>query len=97
MRKTLPSAANVATDNARQVSTSNVKTVGKVVQLASARIRFRDLAKFAWPSKTEHHLAHITGYAVRTCERWLADNTEPPAEALGAVLCEIMRRFHQRE
>ena len=26
----------------------------------------------------------------------LADDTEPPAQVLAILLCEIMRRFHQR-
>lgn len=60
-------------------------------------ISFGDLARFAWPSKTESHLAYITRVDPRTCRRWLAGDSEPPAEALGVVLAEIMRRFHQRE
>lgn len=60
-------------------------------------ISFRDLAYMAFPNKTEANLAFATGYDPRTCRRWLADNTEPPAEALGAVLAEIMKRFHQRD
>lgn len=62
----------------------------------SHRIYFRDLARLAWPEKTEANLAFITQHDPRTCRRWLADDTEPPAEALAAVLAEIMRRAHQR-
>lgn len=59
-------------------------------------IYFRDLARMAWPEKSEQHLSFITGVDPRTCRRWLAGDNEPPAEALGVVLAEIMRRFHQR-
>ncbi len=67
-----------------------------VTHIEAARISFGDLARFAWPSKAEANLSSITGYDARTCRRWLAGDTEPPAEALGAILAEIMRRFHQR-
>jgi hypothetical protein len=68
-----------------------------VRRINGERIAFADLARFAWPNKTEFHLAHITRVDPRTCRRWLAGDNEPPAEALGVVLCEIMRRFHQRD
>jgi hypothetical protein len=68
-----------------------------VARINGARITFRDLAKFAWPEKTDRHLSHLTGYDARTCRRWMAGSNEPPAEALGVILCEIMRRFHMRE
>ena len=50
----------------------------------------------AWPDKTESHLAHLTRVDPRTCRRWLAGDNEPPAEVLGIILCEIMRRFSHR-
>ncbi len=67
-----------------------------VTHIESARISFGDLARFAWPSKAEANLSMLTGYDARTTRRWLAGDTEPPAEALGVILSEIMRRFHQR-
>lgn len=73
------------------------KSVRNVARINGARISFGDLARFAWPTKTESHLAFITRADPRTCRRWLAGDSEPPAEALGVVLAEIMRRFHQRE
>lgn len=73
------------------------RNVRPLTRINGTRIRFRDLAIFAFPQKTEANLAFITGYDPRTCRRWLADDSEPPAEALGAVLAEIMRRFHQRD
>lgn len=69
------------------------KTVRTVTRINGQRLTFRDLAKFAWPQKTEQFLSHITGYDARTCRRWLANQTEPPAEALGAILQEIMRCY----
>lgn len=84
-----------------QVSTEIARNpdanVRKVIQLNGARIRFSDLARFAWPRKTEYFLAELTDVDPRTCRRWLADHSEPPADALGVILCEIMRRFHQRD
>jgi hypothetical protein len=73
------------------------RIVRPVTRINGDRIRFRDLAFMAWPKKTEANLAFVTGYDPRTCRRWLADDTEPPAEALSAVLVEIMRRYSQRD
>lgn len=80
-----------------QVSTGTDRIVRKVIPIASARISFGDLARFAWPTKAEANLSHLTGYDGRTCRRWLAGDTEPPAAALGIILAEIMKRFHQRD
>ena len=86
-----------ANESGGQLSTGTDKTVRPVTRINGNRIHFRDLARMAWPIKTEANLAFITGYEPRTCRRWLADHTEPPAEALAAVLSEIIRRAHQRE
>jgi hypothetical protein len=59
-------------------------------------ISFKDLARMAWPDKTESHLAHLTRVDARTCRRWLAGDNEPPAEALGIILAHIMSRYSQR-
>jgi hypothetical protein len=72
------------------------RNVRPITKINGNRIHFAELARMAWPTKTEANLAFITGYEPRTCRRWLADDTEPPAEALAAVLAEIMRRAHQR-
>ena len=69
----------------------------RVTRINGQRIRFADLASMAFPVKTEANLAFIARVDPRTARRWLADNTEPPAEVLGIILCEIMRRFHQRD
>lgn len=44
-------------------------------------------------SKPDKHVSYLTGYDARTCRRWLNHHTEPPAEALGVVLAEIMKRY----
>ncbi len=75
---------------------SSDRNVRPVSRINGHRIHFAELARMAWPQKTEANLAFVTGYEPRTCRRWLADDTEPPAEALAAVLAEIMRRAHQR-
>jgi hypothetical protein len=68
----------------------------KVTNIEEARITFGDLARFACPRKTAAWLAHIAKCDVRTCERWLSGRNEPPAEAFGAVMFEIMRRYQMR-
>lgn len=73
------------------------KSVRPVTRINGNRIRFTDLAHFAWPHKTEFHLAHLVHVDPRTARRWLAGDNEPPAEALGVILAEIMKRFHQRD
>lgn len=70
------------------------KSAGRVVNLDAARITFGDLARFACPKKTAAWLAHVGQCDVRTAERWLEGRHEPPAEALGAIMFEIMRRLH---
>ena len=79
-----------------QESTHTDRNVRKVIPIAAAKITFGELARFAWPTKAEANLSHLTGYDSRTCRRWLAGDTEPPAEALSVALAEIMKRFHQR-
>jgi len=51
----------------------------------------------AFPIKTEANLAFLARVDARTARRWLGEHSEPPAEALGLILCEIMRRYHQRD
>ena len=55
-----------------QISPETDRNVRRVVHLNSARITFRDLAKLAWPHKTESALADVSGADPRTCRRWLA-------------------------
>lgn len=96
MRTELARTAVETTENDGQVSTPTDRIV-RVIRINGQRIRFADLARFAWPQKTEYWLSHITGYDRRTCRRWLAGVTEPPATAEVAVLHEIMRCRHLRE
>src|SRR4051812_41448753 len=70
------------------------KSVRPAPRSNGQRIRFADLARMAWPQKTEQNLAYLARVDARTARRWLADNNEPPAEVLGIILAEIMKRFH---
>jgi len=84
---------------AAKIDRHEMRSTGKnagTAEKGENRISFGDLARFACPTKTAAWLAHITKSDVRTCERWLAGRNEPPAEALGAIMFEIMRRFHLR-
>lgn len=71
-------------------------SVVKEIPPVERRISFRDLAKMAWPTKTEFELARLTGADPRTCQRWLADDTEPPADAAMHVINEITRLYLTR-
>jgi hypothetical protein len=75
---------------------SDAKSVRAVTRINGQRIHFRDLACMAFPTKTDANLAFFARVDARTARRWLADDTEPPADVLGLVLAEIMKRFHQR-
>ena len=68
----------------------------RVPRINGERITFGDLARFACPIKTDAWLAHVLKCDVGTASRWLRDKNEPPAEAFGLVMFEIMRRFNQR-
>ena len=82
----------------QQIQRENTdKSVRPVTRINGQRIHFRDLARMAWPNKTEQNLAFVARVDPRTARRWLSDDNEPPADALGIVLAEIMKRFHQRE
>lgn len=44
------------------------------------------ISRTCFPVKTSHHLADITGYSVRACERWLSERVVIPSDALAALL-----------
>lgn len=73
------------------------KPVRPVTRINGQRIHFRDLARMAFPNKTDANLAFLAHVDARTARRWLAGDSEPPADVLGIVLAEIMTRFHQRD
>jgi hypothetical protein len=72
------------------------KFVTKEIRPVERRISFRDLARMAWPHKTEFYLSQCTGADPRTCKRWLADDSEPPADAAMHVINEITRLYLTR-
>jgi hypothetical protein len=39
-----------------------------------------------FPVKTAHHLADITGYSIRACERWLSERVVIPGDALALLI-----------
>lgn len=54
----------------------------------SAR-KFGSVAKFLWPNNTAAHVAAIAKRNVRTAERWLAGEFEPPYCVVEATMHEI--------
>lgn len=54
--------------------------------------KFGPVAKLLWPHKTAAHLASIANTQVRTAERWLSGEYEPPAIVIAAVIVEITKR-----
>ena len=78
------------------IEKQGAKSVRPVARINGQRIHFAELASMAFPQKTDANLAFLASVDMRTARRWLADDTEPPADVLGIILAEIMRRFHQR-
>ena len=91
-----PRAIKLRGQISQRAGTSDRIAQRPVTRINGERIYFRDLARMAWPDKTEFWLAEASGVDPRTCRRWLAGDNEPPADILGAVLSEIMRRYGQR-
>ena len=91
-------ATNAAAEVESNQQQDPAKRVRPVTRINGARIYFRQLAEMAYPNKTEANLAFIAHVDVRTARRWLSIDTdiEPPADVLGVVLAEIMRRYGQR-
>ncbi len=54
----------------------------------SAR-KFGPVAKFLWPQNTAAHIAAIAKRNIRTAERWLAGEFEPPYCVIEATMHEI--------
>jgi hypothetical protein len=44
------------------------------------------ISRDRFPVKTAHHLADITGYSVRACERWLSERVVIPGDALASLI-----------
>ncbi len=72
------------------------KFVPKEKQPLHRGLSFKDIAKLAWPTKTEFELSRLTGADPRTCKRWLAEDSEPPADAAMHVINEITRLYLTR-
>lgn len=72
------------------------KIVPKKIEPADRAISFSQIAKFAFPTKTEYALADLLGCDPKTARRWLSDESEPPAAAAMFVINEITRRYLAR-
>lgn len=89
--------SEVVCEKRKEIGGRNSTGAGGFAQTPQPPISFYNLAKLAWPLKTDMCLADATDSDPRTCRRWLSDETGAPDTALGVVLCEIMRRYRQRE
>lgn len=54
--------------------------------------KFGPVAKLLWPVKTAAVLADISGRDIRTAERWLSGEYDPPPIVAAAVLTEIFKK-----
>lgn len=54
--------------------------------------KFGRVAKLIWPFKTAQVLADLGKTTVRTAERWLSGEHEPPASIVAILLVEIIKR-----
>lgn len=72
------------------------KFAPKEIQPVERGISFSDLARMAWPEKTEFHLAALLRVDPKTCRRWLRSKSEPPADAAMFVINEITRLYLTR-
>ena len=59
---------------------------GKARQMLRSNARIIDCARGLFPVKTALHLVEITGYPLRTVERWLTGEVKIPSDAFVSVL-----------
>jgi hypothetical protein len=84
MRSPYEQAVGQAAEIDRHLRRGTDKIVGR---------KFGRVAKVLWPDSTAATLAAIAGKktAVRTAERWLAGEHEPPGIVLAAAIVEMIR------
>ena len=87
---------DIASEAKQNQRDESAKRVRPVTRINGNRIYFRDLAAMAFPTKTDANLAFYAGVDARTARRWLSEGSDPPADVLGIILAEIMRRYGQR-
>jgi hypothetical protein len=63
-----------------------VETVGGYRRGSRLNADLMRKSRDVFPVKTAHHLADITGYSVRACERWLSERVVIPADAMASLL-----------
>lgn len=74
-----------------QNSLNNFPAIPAGQRATRKRRKFADVAKVLWPKKPAAHLAGIAGVNMRTAERWLSGECEPPAVVIAATICEMVR------
>jgi hypothetical protein len=72
----MPNCAKVGTDD----------SVGNDRRARRLNSNVMRKSRDVFPVKTAHHLADITGYSLRACERWLSERVVIPTDALAALL-----------
>jgi hypothetical protein len=82
MHGTLPKGRAALNSNRPTVSPPPDKIVGR---------KFGRIAKVLWPSATAPTIAAIASCSVRTAERYLAGEFEPPAILIAAAIVEMTR------
>lgn len=82
MRSVYEARADEARAIDRQLRRGNDKIVGR---------KFGAVAKVLWPRNTAAEIAAIANKNVRTAERWLSGEFEPPAVVIAAIIVEITR------
>ena|SRR5882762_10126843 len=55
-----------------------------------------DLSRMLWPTKTAANLAAVAGCSVRAADFYLAGQREYSADALAAIVTEILKRHAMR-
>jgi hypothetical protein len=77
-------AASAETQESAKIDTDDI--VGQTRRGSRLNADVMRKSREVFPVKTAHHLADITGYSVRACERWLSDRVVIPSDALALLI-----------
>jgi hypothetical protein len=77
-------AASAETQESAKIDTDDI--VGQTRRGSRLNADLMRKSRDLFPVKTAHHLADITGYSVRACERWLSDRVVIPSDALALLI-----------
>jgi len=78
------------------VGASIVATDRSGSNLAISWQRILREAKCYWPRNTAKQIARIADVSLRTAYRWLADDVEPPASAIVAIVLALRAEYVAR-